>query len=162
MKLKAASPVFLVARSHHSQRHGLKILHHLRTANSTRWALILVLWVVLVCLMKNMNVLSAACSVSASQPSSGVLQSNTTQDLTSLSDNNVDNKAQIYNQSECHLSEKLLQFHSHQLDNVVISSLLPSLMIAVFLWFSLTCHRILHKPPVPKRRRHLEFCTFQE
>ncbi|MBD1573052.1 hypothetical protein HC725_07140 [Vibrio sp. S17_S38] len=140
----------------------MKTLHHLRTSNSTRWALILVLWVVVVCLMKNMNVLSAACSVSASQPSSGVLQSNTTQDLTSLSGNNVENKSQIYNQSECHLSEKLLQFHFHQLDNVVISSLLPSLIIAVFLWFSLTSHRIFHKPLVPKRRRHLEFCTFQE
>lgn len=140
----------------------MKTLHHLRTSNSTRWALVLVLWVVLVCLMKNMNVLSVACSVSASQPSSGVFQGNATQDLISLSDNNVENKATLDSQSECHLSEKLLQFHFHQIDSVVISNLLPSLMIAVFLWFSLTSHRIFHKPPVPKRRRHLEFCTFQE
>ncbi|MGO2322614.1 hypothetical protein [Vibrio casei] len=134
----------------------MKTLHHLRTANSTRWALILVLWVVLVCLMKNMNVLSAACSVSAS-PSSSV-----TQDFSSLASNSVENKAKSDGVSECHLSEKLLQFHFHQLDSVVISTLLPSLMIAAFLWFSLTSHRIFHQPPVPKRRRHLELCTFQE
>ncbi|MGO2496748.1 MAG: hypothetical protein ACTH6I_01890 [Vibrio litoralis] len=134
----------------------MKTLHHLRTANSTRWALILVLWVVLVCLMKNMNVLSAACSVSASQSSS------VDPSLISFSDNSVENKAKSDSVSECHLSEKLLQFHFHQLDNVVISSLLPSLMIAAFLWFSLTSHQIFHKPPVPKRRRHLELCTFQE
>ncbi|WP_089124941.1 hypothetical protein [Vibrio algivorus] len=103
--------------------------------------------------MKNMNVLSAACSVSASQPT------NNTQELTLLSSNE---KAESNNTSECHLSEKLLQFHFHQLDSVVISNLLPSLMIAAFLWFSLTSHQIFHKPPVPKRRRHLELCTFQE
>lgn len=134
----------------------MKTLHHLRTANSTRWALILVLWVVLVCLMKNMNVLSAACSVSAAQSTS------VAPNFTSFADNNIENKAKSDGVSECHLSEKLLQFHFHQLDSVVISTLLPSLMIAAFLWFSLTSHRIFHKPPVPKRRRHLELCTFQE
>lgn len=103
-----------------------------------------------------MNVLSAACSVSAAQSSS------VTPNFTSFADNSIENKAKPDGASECHLSEKLLQFHLHQLDNVVITSLLPSLMIAAFLWFSLTSHRIFHQPPVPKRRRHLEFCTFQE
>ncbi|MGO2403744.1 MULTISPECIES: hypothetical protein [Vibrio] len=134
----------------------MKTLHHIRTANSTRWALILVLWVVLVCLMNNMNVLSVACPVSSSQSSS--IDPN----LTSLTDNSIENKAKPDGTSECHLSEQLLQFHFHQLDSMVITNLLPSLMIAALLWFSLTSHRIFHKPPVPKRRRHLELCTFQE
>ncbi|WP_089139994.1 hypothetical protein [Vibrio rumoiensis] len=134
----------------------MKTLHHLRTSTATRWALILVLWVVLVCLMKNMNVLSAACSVSASQSSSVAAN------FTAFSDNSIENTVKSDSASECHLSEKLLQFHFHQLDSVVISNLLPSLIIAAFLWFSLTSHRIFHKPPVPKRRRHLELCIFQE
>ncbi|TVO34318.1 hypothetical protein [Vibrio algivorus] len=106
--------------------------------------------------MKNMNVLSAACSVSASQ------SSNAAENLMSFADNSIENKAKPDGSNECHLSEKLLQFHFHQVDSALITSLIPSLTIAAFLWFSLTSHRIFHKPPVPKRRRHLELCTFHE
>ncbi|MGO2509648.1 MAG: hypothetical protein ACTH6Y_11685 [Vibrio hibernica] len=130
----------------------MKTLHHLRTSTATRWALTLVLWVILVCLMKNMSLLSAACSVSTYVPNNDV------QHIESISNN----KVSIDKQSECHLSEKLLQFHLPQIDSVVITSLFPSLMIAVFVWFSLTSHRIFYKPLTPKRRRHLELCTFQE
>lgn len=99
-----------------------------------------------------MSVLSAACSVNASSSNHYL------QNVEGL----AKGKASVDKQSECHLSGKLLQFHLSQIEHTIITSLLPSLVIAAFLWFNLSSHRFYHKPPLPKRRRHLELCVFQE
>ncbi|MDO6707413.1 hypothetical protein [Photobacterium sp. 1_MG-2023] len=116
---------------------------------NARYALMLTLWVILVCLTKNLGLLSMCPNGGAAiQHVAMVQQDAKTSEATSA--------------SECELSSQLVQMQWQQLDLFFLPVLGLLLLIAGLFGASRISPPPFREPKVPKRRLHLQFCTFRE
>ncbi|WP_117232876.1 hypothetical protein [Vibrio maerlii] len=107
-----------------------------------KWSLILVLWVVVVCLAKNVGFVTS-CPNQAHQDYAFTTQSTAESE-------------------QCDLSEKLLSAHQHQVDSQAIFLFIFALVLVTWLLSTPNPYYLFTEPIAKRRRVHLTLCVFRE
>lgn len=128
-------------------------MHCLRRRQLAPFALMLIVWVVVLCATKNMG-LTFACPYA--QVSEHSVEWQAAQPAP------TDTEQLKQTSSACHLSGKLLQHHLNHLIDLFIPLITLVLLLLVAKPLSWSLIPRFRDPQVPKRRPHLQLCVFRE
>ncbi|KDM93495.1 hypothetical protein [Photobacterium galatheae] len=125
------------------------MLYFFRRQPFVYWAFVLTAWVMFVCLTKNIGAVSLC-------PEQSVLHSQVKATET------AEHEAPGADVGTCELSSKLIQMKFQLHDFVFLPAVFLILLIAGLFGASRISPPCFREPKVPKRRIHLQLCTFRE